>query len=114
MYPTFRSPSEATSLSVKLCTVLSWYVSNISAKAEQHFEPNIFMLQYHAIKAGMDMGIVNAGALPVYDDIPKELLELVEDCILNRRPDATERLLAYAANVKGQGMYFNSPITPCK
>ena len=40
---------------------------------------------YHAIKAGLDMGIVNAGALPVYDDIPKELLELCEDLIFNRR-----------------------------
>jgi len=49
----------------------------------------------------MDMGIVNAGALPVYDDIPKELLELCEDCIFNRRADATERFLEYAAKVKG-------------
>ena len=51
---------------------------------------------YHAIQAGMDMGIVNAGQLAVYDDIPKDLLELCEDVVLNRRPDATERLLAYA------------------
>ncbi len=51
---------------------------------------------YHAVKAGMDMGIVNAGALPIYDDIPKEILERVEDVVLNRRPDATERLLAVA------------------
>lgn len=51
---------------------------------------------YHAIQAGMDMGIVNAGQLAVYDDIPKELLELCEDVVLNRRPEATERLLAYA------------------
>jgi len=51
---------------------------------------------YHAIKAGLDMGIVNAGNLPVYDDIPKELMKLVEDVILNRRKDATERLTAYA------------------
>ena len=48
---------------------------------------------YHAIKAGMDMGIVNAGQLVVYEEIPKELLERVEDVILNRRPDATERLV---------------------
>ena len=46
---------------------------------------------YHAIRAGMDMGIVNAGALPVYDDIPAELKERVEDLVLNRRADATER-----------------------
>jgi 5-methyltetrahydrofolate--homocysteine methyltransferase len=52
---------------------------------------------YHAIGAGMDMGIVNAGALPIYSDIPAELLERVEDVVLNRRPDATERLLAVAA-----------------
>ena len=51
---------------------------------------------YHAVNAGLDMGIVNAGNLQVYDDIPKELLKLVEDLILNRRKDATERLIAYA------------------
>jgi 5-methyltetrahydrofolate--homocysteine methyltransferase len=56
---------------------------------------------YHAIKAGMDMGIVNAGQLVVYEDIPKELLEHVEDIIFNRRPDATERMVEYAATVKG-------------
>jgi 5-methyltetrahydrofolate--homocysteine methyltransferase len=51
---------------------------------------------YHAISAGMDMGIVNAGALAIYDDIDPELRELVEDVVLDRRPDATERLLAVA------------------
>ncbi len=51
---------------------------------------------YHAIRAGLDMGIVNAGMLEVYDDIPKELLEKVEDVLLNRRPDATERLVDFA------------------
>ena len=51
---------------------------------------------YHAIKAGMDMGIVNAGQLPVYSDIPVDLLELCEDILWNKRPDATERLLVYA------------------
>lgn len=58
---------------------------------------------YHAIKAGMDMGIVNAGMIAVYDEIPKELLVLVEDVILNRKPDATEKLIAYAENFKGAG-----------
>ena len=58
---------------------------------------------YHAIKAGLDMGIVNAGALPVYDEIPKMLLKLVEDVILNRRKDSTERLLAYADQVTDSG-----------
>lgn len=47
---------------------------------------------YHAVKAGMDMGIVNAGSLPVYDDIAPDELELIEDVLFNRRPDATERL----------------------
>jgi 5-methyltetrahydrofolate--homocysteine methyltransferase len=54
---------------------------------------------FHAIKAGMDMGIVNAGMIAVYDEIPKELLELVEDVLLNRRADATERLVTYAETV---------------
>jgi len=58
---------------------------------------------YHAIRAGMDMGIVNAGQLAVYEDIPRELLGHVEDVIFNRRPDATERLVAYAEQVKGTG-----------
>src|SRR5262249_10668337 len=58
---------------------------------------------YHAIKAGMDMGIVNAGQLAVYDEIPKDLLELVEDVLLNRRPDATERLVNFAETIKSQG-----------
>ena len=57
---------------------------------------------YHAIEAGMDMGIVNAGQLPIYSDIPADLLERVEDVVLNRRPDATERLLEIADSVKGQ------------
>lgn len=56
---------------------------------------------FHAIKNGMDMGIVNPALLEVYDEIPKELLERVEDVLLNRREDATERLLEYAESVKG-------------
>ena len=58
---------------------------------------------YHAIKAGMDMGIVNPGMLAVYEEIPNDLLELVEDVLLNRRPDATERLVSFAETVKGAG-----------
>jgi 5-methyltetrahydrofolate--homocysteine methyltransferase len=58
---------------------------------------------YHAIKAGLDMGIVNAGMLEVYEAIPKELLEYVEDVLLNRRDDATERLVDYAETVKSKG-----------
>ncbi len=58
---------------------------------------------FHAIKAGLTMGIVNAGQLAVYEDIPADLLELVEDVLFNRRPDATERLVARAEQVKGSG-----------
>ena len=58
---------------------------------------------YHAIKAGMDMGIVNAGQLEVYEDIPKDLLERVEDILFNRREDATERMVEFAETVKGDG-----------
>ena len=58
---------------------------------------------YHAIKAGMDMGIVNAGQLAVYDDLPEELRECVEDVVLNRRDDSTERLLDIAEKYKGDG-----------
>src|SRR5205807_220552 len=50
----------------------------------------------HAIRAGLDMGIVNAGQLQVYEDFPKDLLERVEDVLLNRRPDATDRLVDFA------------------
>ncbi len=58
---------------------------------------------FHAIKAGMDMGIVNAGQLEVYEEIPKDLLKLVEDVLLNRRKDATERLVDFAETVKQKG-----------
>jgi 5-methyltetrahydrofolate--homocysteine methyltransferase len=58
---------------------------------------------YHAIRAGMDMGIVNAGQLAVYDELPKELRDAVEDVVLNRRDDSTERLLDLAAKYKGDG-----------
>ena len=58
---------------------------------------------FHAIRAGLDMGIVNAGQLVVYADIPKDLLEMVEDVIFDRRPDATERLVDFAKSVSGAG-----------
>ncbi|GAA3430246.1 hypothetical protein GCM10018953_74310 [Streptosporangium nondiastaticum] len=58
---------------------------------------------FHAVRAGLDMGIVNAGQLAVYQDIPAELLELVEDVIFDRRPDATDRLVAFAETVSGSG-----------
>ncbi len=59
---------------------------------------------YHAIKQGMDMGIVNAGQLAVYDDLPEELREAVENVVLNRRDDATDRLLEIAENYRGDGV----------
>lgn len=65
---------------------------------------------YHAIRAGMDMGIVNAGQLAVYDDIPTELLEAVEDVLLNRRPDATERLVTLADQYKSANKTQNTTI----
>ena len=58
---------------------------------------------YHAIKAGMDMGIVNPGMLQIYDEIQKDLLVLVEDVLLNRKDDATEHLLTYAETIKSKG-----------
>ena len=57
---------------------------------------------YHAIKAGLDMGIVNTGMIEIYEDIPKDLLERVEDVLLNRRLDSTERLVTFAETVKGK------------
>jgi 5-methyltetrahydrofolate--homocysteine methyltransferase len=71
------------------------YRSNSTVREAMH---SAFL--FHSIKAGMDMGIVNARQLEVYEEIPKDLLELVEDAILNRRPDATERLTDYAENIK--------------
>src|SRR5439155_27114541 len=58
---------------------------------------------YHAIRAGLDMGIANPAQLQVYEEIPRDLLELVEDVVLNRRADATERLIQFAATVKKKG-----------
>ncbi|WP_157181598.1 methionine synthase [Actinopolymorpha alba] len=58
---------------------------------------------FHAVRAGLDMGIVNAGQLAVYQDIPADLLELVEDVLFDRREDATDRLVAFAENVRGPG-----------
>ncbi|MDR1729355.1 MAG: methionine synthase [Prevotellaceae bacterium] len=57
---------------------------------------------YHAIRVGLDMGIVNAGTLPIYEEIPRDLLEHAEDVVLNRRPDATERMIEIAENIKSQ------------
>ncbi|HWI90210.1 MAG TPA: methionine synthase [Flavisolibacter sp.] len=81
-------------------------VSNVSFsfRGNDHVRESIHaVFLYHAIKAGMDMGIVNAGQLVVYDEIEPQLKELCEDVILNRRPDATERLVAFAETVKAKG-----------
>jgi 5-methyltetrahydrofolate--homocysteine methyltransferase len=103
-----RQASKNTREIKKLCPYakISGGVSNVSFSFRGN-DPvreaihSVFL--YHAIKAGMDMGIVNAGQLAVYDDIPELLRERVEDVILNRRDDATERLLEIAAQFKGDG-----------
>lgn len=81
-------------------------VSNVSFsfRGNDHVREAIHsVFLFHAIKAGMDMGIVNAGQLVVYDEIEPQLKELCEDVILNRRPDSTERLVAFAETVKAKG-----------
>ncbi len=65
---------------------------------------------YHAIRAGLDMGIVNAGQLGIYAEIPKDLLELIEDVLLNRRPDSTERLVTFAENFKASKSGGSAPV----
>jgi 5-methyltetrahydrofolate--homocysteine methyltransferase len=93
-------------------TLISGGVSNISFSFRGN-DPvreaihSVFL--YHAIRAGMDMGIVNAGQLTIYDDIPKDLLERVEDVVQNRRSDATERLLEIAERYKGTGAKIEKP-----
>jgi 5-methyltetrahydrofolate--homocysteine methyltransferase len=85
---------------------ISGGVSNVSFsfRGNDHVREAIHaVFLYHAIKAGMDMGIVNAGQLVVYDQIEPQLKELCEDVVLNRRPDATERLVNFAEKVKGKG-----------
>ncbi|MEM6318288.1 MAG: methionine synthase [Bacteroidota bacterium] len=99
---------EATRQIKELCpgAMISGGVSNISFS----FRGNNVVREamhssflFHAIKAGMDMGIVNAGLIEVYEEIPKDLLERVEDVLFNRRDDATDRLTEYAEKVKGDG-----------
>ena len=80
-------------------------VSNISFSFRGHNVVREAMhsaFLYRAIQAGLDMGIVNAGQLEIYEEIPKDLLNLVEDVLLNRRPDSTERLLAFTETVKAK------------
>jgi len=99
---------EATREIKRLCpgAKISGGVSNISFS----FRGNDYVREamhaaflYHAVRAGLDMGIVNAGQLAVYEEIPKDLLERVEDVLLNRRDDATERMLEFAEKVKAKG-----------
>jgi len=88
-------------------TLISGGVSNVSFSFRGNNTVREAMhaaFLYHAIDAGMDMGIVNAGQLAVYADIPKDLLEQVEDVLLNRRPDAAERLVAFAATLERGGI----------
>ena len=85
---------------------ISGGVSNVSFsfRGNDHVRESIHaVFLYHAIRAGMDMGIVNAGQLVVYDEIEPNLKELCEDVILNKRPDATERLVTFAETVKAKG-----------
>ena len=85
---------------------ISGGVSNVSFsfRGNDHVREAIHaVFLFHAIKAGMDMGIVNAGQLVVYDEIEPQLRELCEDVILNRRPDSTERLVSFADTVKAKG-----------
>ncbi|MGA9856188.1 MAG: methionine synthase [Gammaproteobacteria bacterium] len=87
-------------------TLISGGVSNVSFSFRGNNAVREAMhaaFLYHAINAGMDMGIVNAGQLAVYADIPQELLEQVEDVLLNRRPDAAERLVSFAATLEQGG-----------
>ncbi|MFM2041763.1 MAG: hypothetical protein RLY86_339 [Pseudomonadota bacterium] len=91
-----REQCPGAHISGGLSNVSFSFRGNNAVRAAMH---SVFL--YHAIPAGMDMGIVNAGELPVYDDIPAELRERVEDVILNRRADATDRLLEIADKYKG-------------
>jgi len=107
---------EATALIKERCphTRISGGVSNVSFSFRgnnpvREAIHSVFL--YHAVKAGMDMGIVNAGALVLYEDIPTDLRERVEDVILARRADATERLLAVADDAKGQSQKKKADLT---
>lgn len=102
-----RSFIESTRLIKEKCpgAKISGGISNISFSFRGNNRVREAMhaaFLYHAIQAGLDMGIVNAGMLEVYEEIPKDLLERVEDVLLNRRPDATERLIEFAEQFKGE------------
>src|SRR5205085_9661733 len=90
-----RSTFPLVSFSGGISNVSSSFRGNKSVREAMHAA-----FLYHAIHAGLTMGIVNAGQLAIYEEIPKDLLELVEDVLLNRRPDATDCLVTYADSVK--------------
>ncbi len=103
-----KSFVEATSMLKETCpgVMISGGVSNLSFSFRGNDAVREAMhaaFLYHAIRAGMDMGIVNAGQLEIYEEIEPKLLEHVEDVLFNRRADATERLVAFADQVKGGG-----------
>jgi 5-methyltetrahydrofolate--homocysteine methyltransferase len=103
-----RAFIEATREIKRRCpgALVSGGISNLSFafRGSEHVREAIHsVFLYHAIQAGLDMGIVNAGQLAVYEDAEPELLELVEDLLFNRRADATERLVAYAGRTAGGG-----------
>lgn len=86
--------------------LISGGVSNISFSFGRNYTVREAMhaaFLYHAINAGMDMGIVNAGQLAVYDDIPRDLLDAIEDVLFNRRKDSTDRLVTLAETIQGKG-----------
>jgi 5-methyltetrahydrofolate--homocysteine methyltransferase len=99
---------EATKQIKKLCpgAKISGGVSNISFSFRGNNPVREAMhsaFLYHAIQAGMDMGIVNAGMIEIYEDIPKDLLEIVENVLFNKTPDATEKLVKIAESTRGSG-----------
>lgn len=102
---------EATKQIKSVCpgSLISGGVSNLSFSFRGNDKVREAMhsaFLYHAIRAGMDMGIVNAGMVEVYEEIPKDLLLLVEDVLFDRRESATEELTNYAENIKGNGKVF--------
>src|SRR5437763_17124342 len=96
------------------CSHVSGGVSNLSFAFrgnERVREAMHSVFLYHAIKAGMDMGIVNAGQIPVYEDIPRDLRDGIEDVLFNRHADATERLLEVAQRFKNDGSNVQAETT---
>ncbi len=107
---------EATRQIKELCpgAKVSGGVSNISFSFRGNNQVREAMhssFLYHAVQAGMDMGIVNAGMIEIYEEVPKDLMTLVEDVLFDRRADATDALTSYAATVKGKGKQLERDLT---